>query len=328
MPLSFPSSPTLGQTYTFNSYSWRWDGERWAPILFQGASGATGATGPLGATGIGSTGATGSTGPGQFTFGNTAPVSPNFGDRWLDTVNMIDLIYVTDGDSAQWVEFAGRSSSGVTRSLNNLSNVAVNTNLVPNADQAYDLGSNLLRWRDLYLSGNTLYLGNAVVTASGNTIVLPTGTTVQGGSAFGATGATGVAGSPGTNGANGATGATGPEGPASISDGAGNSFPTGYKAMPQSTNVTGTLVASDAGKHLYINTNIIIPANSTVPFPVGTVITFIANGASITITPTVGMTLRLVNSSNTGSRTLASHGMAGIVKVATDTWYISGNGLS
>jgi hypothetical protein len=404
MPISFPLNPTVGQVYTFGTYSWRWDGERWAPILFQGASGATGSTGATGPLGIGATGAqgstgstgpqgatgstgpspawfysgtfqanasylvgsivtyagslwyrnlstavtgtgfvpggpegywdllasagasgvngsTGATGPGKFTYGNTAPVGPVPGDRWLDTDLMIDLIYVNDGDSGQWVEFAGRSSGTVTRGLTNLANVAINTSLLPGANLAYDLGSNTFRWRDIYLSGNTIYLGGSTITSNGTAVVLPPGTTIQGGGAFGATGATGVAGT------NGATGATGPEGPATISDGAGNSFPTGYKAMPASANATGTLVLSDAGKHLLVTANVSIPLNSSVAFPVGTVITVIANAVSIGIVPAGGVTLRLVNTVLTGSRTLNAHGMAGLIKVATDTWYISGNGL-
>jgi hypothetical protein len=36
----------------------------------------------------------------------------------------------------------------------------------------------------------------------------------------------------------------------------------------------------------------------------------------------------LANFGTTGSRTLTEHGMATAVKVASTTWYISGNGLS
>ena len=90
--------------------------------------------------------------------------------------------------------------------------VAVNDNIVPEANVAYDLGTTTARFRDLYLSGNSLILGGATITASGNAVVLPVGTVIAGGGALGATGATGVAGSPGSAGVNGATGATGPAG--------------------------------------------------------------------------------------------------------------------
>jgi hypothetical protein len=90
--------------------------------------------------------------------------------------------------------------------------VAVNDNIVPEANVAYDLGTTTARFRDLYLSGNSLILGGATITASGNAVVLPVGTVIAGGGALGATGATGPAGSPGGAGSNGATGATGPAG--------------------------------------------------------------------------------------------------------------------
>jgi hypothetical protein len=57
---------------------------------------------------------------------------------------------------------------------------AVSTNVVPAANVTYDLGTSSLRWRDLYLSGNSLYLGGATITATGNAIVLPQGSTIGG----------------------------------------------------------------------------------------------------------------------------------------------------
>lgn len=203
--------------------------------------------------------------------------------------------------------------------------------LNPTTNQTYSFNSRLWRYNGAYWELDSIAVSTGATGATGiQGNVGPVGATGIDGTpgSAGATGATGPSGSAGAAGATGITGATGPEGPATISDGAGNSYPTGYKAMPPSSNVTGTLVLSDAGKHLWINSNIIIPVNSSVPFPIGTVITLISNATSISITPTVGVTLRLVNTTSTGGRTLASHGMAGLVKVDIDTWYISGNGLS
>lgn len=56
----------------------------------------------------------------------------------------------------------------------------VRSSIVPAADDAYDLGSNSTRFRDLYLSGNTLYLGAAVINAVGPAVNLPAGSTVNG----------------------------------------------------------------------------------------------------------------------------------------------------
>jgi len=59
-------------------------------------------------------------------------------------------------------------------------NGTVKGNIVPNANSAYDLGTSGLRFRDLYLSGTSLHLGNAVVSATNTHIDLPAGSTVGG----------------------------------------------------------------------------------------------------------------------------------------------------
>lgn len=47
-------------------------------------------------------------------------------------------------------------------------------NIVPSSDITYDLGSTDNRWRDLYLSGSTIYLGNtAISTTAGGGIATP-----------------------------------------------------------------------------------------------------------------------------------------------------------
>ena len=71
--LSFPSSPTVGQTFTDpNGKLWTWNGGEW-DYNSNGSAGSAGATGATGATGTsGPTGATGSTGPaGTGTVGST-----------------------------------------------------------------------------------------------------------------------------------------------------------------------------------------------------------------------------------------------------------------
>ena len=106
----------------------------------------------------------------------------------------------------------------------------------------------------------------------------------------------------------------------------------GFMGLPQNSATTGAygVVAADAGKHIYSTATrtITLPANGTIALPVGTTITFIAgSGATVTIAITTD-TLLLAGAGTTGSRTLAAHGMATAVKVASTTWYISGNGLT
>lgn len=61
----------------------------------------------------------------------------------------------------------------------NLDNT-IRGNVIPYVDSTYDLGSAAKRFKDLYLSGSSLYVGNAVITASGSAINLPAGSTVGG----------------------------------------------------------------------------------------------------------------------------------------------------
>ena len=56
----------------------------------------------------------------------------------------------------------------------------VKGDIIPDTNEAYDIGSNSFKFRDLYLSGTTLHIGNAEVTATGSAINLPAGSTVNG----------------------------------------------------------------------------------------------------------------------------------------------------
>lgn len=51
---------------------------------------------------------------------------------------------------------------------------AVTSSIIPQSSISYDLGSSAKRWRDLYLSGSTINLGDATISASGEQVVLPT----------------------------------------------------------------------------------------------------------------------------------------------------------
>jgi hypothetical protein len=107
----------------------------------------------------------------------------------------------------------------------------------------------------------------------------------------------------------------------------------GYMGIPQSPAATTgsyTIVAADAGEHIYSTATrtITIPANASVALPVGTAISFVAaTGATVTIAITSD-TLLLAGPGTTGSRTLAPFGMATALKITSTSWIISGNGLT
>ena len=56
--------------------------------------------------------------------------------------------------------------------IGNLNANLVNGNLIPATSNLYTLGNNTNRWKDIYLAGNSIYLANVVLTASGNSLVI------------------------------------------------------------------------------------------------------------------------------------------------------------
>lgn len=105
-------------------------------------------------------------------------------------------------------------------------------------------------------------------------------------------------------------------------------YQIGYRDLPQvSLSGTPTLTATDGGKHYYGSGTLTIPASGTTNFVIGTAILVIATSTT-TISPAGGVTLIQAGTGSTGARTLATYGEASLVKVATDTWYISGVGIS
>ena len=113
-----------------------------------------------------------------------------------------------------------------------------------------------------------------------------------------------------------------------VQDSDGNSYAFGYRTMPQSANTSGTLILSDNAKHYYVTGSVTVPLNATVGFDIGTVITVVSNNTALSIIPASGVTLQLANSSSAGTRSLASNGIATMLKVAVNTWYISGTGVT
>jgi hypothetical protein len=148
-----------------------------------------------------------------------------------------------------------------------------------------------------------------------------------------------------------ATGLTGVTPPANGGTGVANSKTitvTGNNvnmAMPASGNA-GTLELvqnplstsygaeiSDDGKHLYNTTSgtitATIPANSSVAFPVGTMLTFVPGSGTILITIGGTDTLILAGPGTTTlPRTLTANGEATALKITTTSWLISGVNLS
>jgi len=57
---------------------------------------------------------------------------------------------------------------------------AVGGSLIPDANEAYDLGSSDYRFRDLYLSGNSINLGGVQITSDGTSLSMPPISSIDG----------------------------------------------------------------------------------------------------------------------------------------------------
>lgn len=76
----------------------------------------------------------------------------------------------------------GDDSTPLVDGLNSSINLdgTVKGNIIPNANETYDLGSSSYRFKDLYLSGSSIKLGSATITATGSSVDLPAGSTIAG----------------------------------------------------------------------------------------------------------------------------------------------------
>jgi hypothetical protein len=105
-----------------------------------------------------------------------------------------------------------------------------------------------------------------------------------------------------------------------------NGYEVGWRRVVQEVAAGKTLVVGDAGKSVHSSSTITV--NSGI-FSAGDIITVTNSTASaITISQGASVTLRLAGTATTGSRTLAGYGVANIFCVASNTFYVSGAGVS
>jgi hypothetical protein len=185
--------------------------------------------------------------------------------------------------------------------------------------------------RSVQLTTSTVSLaGGAGVIGIGNATTAPTSNPTNGGVLFVDTGALKYRGTSNASrtivNADGTT--PGPDAGTTASATTG----LGYMGLPQNATTSGsyTVVAADAGKHIYASATrtVTIDSNTNLALPIGTTLTFISGlGATMTIAITTD-TMYLAGAGTTGSRTLAAHGIATAVKTTSTTWLISGNGLT
>jgi hypothetical protein len=102
---------------------------------------------------------------------------------------------------------------------------------------------------------------------------------------------------------------------------------------PQTTNYV--LQLTDAGKHIYYtqasNTTLYIPPYNSVAFANGSTIMILSqttSSANVTISPNTGVSLFLAGNTISASRNVTTYGMASLIQVAANTWFINGTGVA
>jgi len=147
MSLNFPSSPSANATYTFNDKTWTYNGNAWA--LTSGTLSTS--VVPEGV---------------NLYFSNARVYS-----------NVITLGYATNSNVALKANITDLTTANVTEVTNlYFTNARVNTallsagNIIPSGNNIQALGSSTNRFKDLYLSGNTIYLGDVLLKTSSTSL--------------------------------------------------------------------------------------------------------------------------------------------------------------
>ena len=146
MALNFPSSPNTNATYSFSGKTWTYNGNAWA-LASETLS-----------TNIVAEGT-------NLYFSNTRVYS-----------NVVTLGYATNSNVALKANIADLTTANVTEVTNlYYTNARVNTallstgDIIPSGNNIQTLGNVTNRFKDLFLSGNTIYLGNVVLQSTTST---------------------------------------------------------------------------------------------------------------------------------------------------------------
>ena len=107
------------------------------------------------------------------------------------------------------------------------------------------------------------------------------------------------------------------------------------QTIPQNAqSVNYVLQSSDAGKHLYYTNssavNLYIPWTANTSWSNGTSITIISqtgSSANVIVTPNTGVSLFLAGNTTSNSRIVTTYGMASLIMVKANTWFINGTGV-
>jgi 3D (Asp-Asp-Asp) domain-containing protein len=146
MALNFPSAPSANATYTYSGKTWTYNGNAWALA----SSTLSTSVVPEGT---------------NLYFSNARVYS-----------NVVTLGYATNSNVALKANVIDLTTANVTEVTNlYFSNARVNTallstgDIIPSGNNIQTLGNVTNRFKDLFLSGNTIYLGNVILQSTTST---------------------------------------------------------------------------------------------------------------------------------------------------------------
>jgi len=95
----------------------------------------------------------------NVTISDTIPAgSPSAGDLWWESDTGRLKVYYTDTDSSQWVDASPPLADATT--IGASGTVSMKAHIIPDTNAAYDLGNAEYKIRHLFLSDNSMWLGN------------------------------------------------------------------------------------------------------------------------------------------------------------------------
>jgi len=151
MAINFPDSPSNGDTHVVGGVTYAYNSTKNAWETIGGAITTTGS-------------------------GDTPPANPTDGDLWFNSSSAELSVRYNDGTSSQWVVVSGVAgppgTPGTDGSSPNLSAVA--EDILPDADSSRSLGSASKKWKDLFLSGDTISLGGIKLKDAGGSLKVET----------------------------------------------------------------------------------------------------------------------------------------------------------